>query len=119
MGHRHRVLQSIAALARSDDNNGKSAGWRFLCRDMDRTLPRARAHGEHHAVNRAGTWHAFAAVIDHRQFTRLRVKALHRVFSNADADRDEGTEAAMYARTELDPLFGRFRSEWRDAAANE
>ena len=43
MGHRHCVFQSIAAFAGPDDNYGESAGWRFLCLDLNRTLPWAGA----------------------------------------------------------------------------
>src|SRR5258708_13267669 len=117
MGNRHSVFQSIAALAWPDDNHGESAGWRFLRRDLDRALPRACTHREHDAVNRARARHAFTAVIDHRQLARLRVEALHRVLANADADRDEGAEAAMHARPELDPFLWRLRARGPDAPA--
>jgi hypothetical protein len=118
VGHRHSVFQSIAALAWPDDNHGEGAGWRFLRRDLDRTLPGACAHREHHAVNRARAWHAFAAVIDHRQLARLRVETLHRVLANADADWDEGAEAAMHTRAELDPLLWRLRARSGDASSS-
>jgi hypothetical protein len=47
------------------------------------------------------------------------VEALHRVPANADADRDEGAEAAMYARAKLDPFLWRLRAEGCDASRHE
>src|SRR5262249_20501424 len=112
-------VHRLRALAGPDDNYGESTSWRFLRSDLDRTLSGACTYREHHSVNRAGAGHAFPAVIDHRQLTRLRIEAPHCVLTNADADRNKGAEATMHAGTKLDPFLWRFRAYWHDAVTDE
>ncbi|MFZ0096468.1 MAG: hypothetical protein WAK97_21320, partial [Pseudolabrys sp.] len=63
---------------------------------------------------KAGTRRRITIVIKYGELARLGVQPFRRVEANLDAERDKGTERAMYTSAERDPFLGAFRfgGEW-------
>ena len=100
-----RLPESRTAFARANDDDGEGARC-LLRRDLQAALAGTRIDRKTHAICRARARCAFALIEHYRQLTRVRIEPLHRIFADANADRQERAKAAMHTRQEPDPLVG-------------
>ena len=64
---------------------------------------------DHHTISDTGAWRFGPVVVRDDEIARAGLELVHRVQTDPDADRNEWTEAAMYPRSQSNPLVLGFR----------